>query len=106
MHRAYVLGVGMTKFAKHPELTFEEMGVEAIREALADAEIDIKQVQAAYCGHGFSRDERRAKGYGEVWIFRFSNDECGKRVREWNMCLGKHFSQYKKDDMIFVWLWV
>lgn len=53
MDRTYVLGVGMTKFGKRPETTLEEMGVEALREALDDAQIDPKQIQAVYCGHAY-----------------------------------------------------
>jgi acetyl-CoA acetyltransferase len=53
MGKTYVLGVGMTKFARRPDATIEEMGVEAIREALNDAQISPKQIQAVYCGHAY-----------------------------------------------------
>jgi benzoylsuccinyl-CoA thiolase BbsB subunit len=53
MGKTYVLGVGMTKFEKRPETPLEEMGVEALREALKDAQIDPKQIQAVYCGHAY-----------------------------------------------------
>lgn len=53
MGKAYVLGVGMTKFGKRPEATIEEMGVEAIREAINDAQINPRQIQAVYCGHAY-----------------------------------------------------
>lgn len=51
MARAYVLGVGMTKFGKRPDASTEEMGAEAVREATADAGIDPRQIEAVYCGH-------------------------------------------------------
>ena len=52
MRKAYVLSIGMTKFAKRPETIMEKIGVEAVIEALDDANIDIEQIKAVYCGHG------------------------------------------------------
>ena len=46
----YVVGVGMTKFCRMPERSFEEIGREAVRKALADAGIDRNQVREVFCG--------------------------------------------------------
>lgn len=57
----------MSKFAKRPEVTIETMGVEAIREAVDDAQIDPKQIQAVYCGHtwqGMSAGQRVMAAFG------------------------------------------
>ena len=51
MGKAYVLGVGMTRFGQRPETPMEEMGIEALREALDDAGIEPRQIEAVYCGH-------------------------------------------------------
>lgn len=59
--KVYVLGVGMTKFGKRPNSSVEEMGVEAVREAIADAGVEPRQIQAVYCGHvwqGMSAGQR------------------------------------------------
>jgi len=45
---AYVVGVGMTRFAKHMDRTLKSLTVEAVQAALADAGIDQRQLQAAY----------------------------------------------------------
>lgn len=67
MRKAYVLGVGMTKFGKRPETPMEQMGVEAIRQALSDADIDIRKIEAVYCGHssqGAGAGQRIMATYG------------------------------------------
>lgn len=78
MDKAYVLGVGMTRFGKRPEATIEEMGIEAIREALQDAGIEPRQVQAVYCGHawqGMSAGQRvmAALGYSGMPVTNLEN---------------------------------
>src|SRR5262249_4449812 len=50
MRRVAVLGVGVTKFGKH-DRTAGEVFAEAAVEALADAEIEPRQVQALYYGN-------------------------------------------------------
>lgn len=67
MRKTYVLGVGMTRFEKRPDTPMELMGVEAVREALVDADIAIKQVEAVYCGHawqGAGAGQRVMAAYG------------------------------------------
>jgi acetyl-CoA acetyltransferase len=50
MRRVAVIGVGVTKFGKH-ELTSAELFAQAAVDALADAEIEPRQVQALYYGN-------------------------------------------------------
>jgi len=51
MEDVYVIGVGMTKFGKHPDRTAVDLGAEAVLEAIRDADIDPRRIEAAYCGH-------------------------------------------------------
>lgn len=53
MTEVYVIGVGMTKFGKHPDRDSTSLGVEAVRAAIHDSGIDPRRIQAAYCGHVF-----------------------------------------------------
>jgi len=53
MTGVYVLGVGMTKFGKHPDRDAAGLGSDAFQEAVADAGIDPRKIEAAYCGHVF-----------------------------------------------------
>jgi acetyl-CoA acetyltransferase len=67
MGKAYVLGVGMTRFGKRPETPVEQMGAEALREALNDARIGVRQIEAVYCGHayqGLSAGQRVMVAFG------------------------------------------
>jgi acetyl-CoA acetyltransferase len=48
---AIVAGVGMTRFAKHPDKGLKELGREAIDKAVADAGLVLADVQAAYVGN-------------------------------------------------------
>jgi len=50
MRRVAVVGVGVTKFGKH-DRTSAELFAEAAREALADAELEPRAVQALYYGN-------------------------------------------------------
>jgi acetyl-CoA acetyltransferase len=53
MADVWIAGVGMTKFGKHPDRTAADLGTEAVLEAIADAGIDPRRIEAAYCGHVF-----------------------------------------------------
>ena len=53
MGDVFVLGVGMTRFGKHPDRDATDLGVEAARAAIRDAGIDPRRIQGAYCGHVF-----------------------------------------------------
>jgi acetyl-CoA C-acetyltransferase len=49
MGRAAIVGVGMTRFGRHPDKHFIELGVEAIEMALEDANMDFKEIQEGFC---------------------------------------------------------
>jgi len=49
----WIVGVGMTKFGKHPDRTATDLGADAVLEAIRDAAIDPRRIEAAYCGHVF-----------------------------------------------------
>jgi acetyl-CoA acetyltransferase len=51
MSEVHIVGVGMTRFGKHPDRDATDLGTEALREAIADAGIDPRAIEAAYCGH-------------------------------------------------------
>ncbi len=53
MTDVYVLGAGMTQFGKHPDRRSDDLGADAVREAIDDAGIDARRIEAAYCGHVF-----------------------------------------------------
>ena len=51
-HNVIIAGVGMIPFAKPgASASYTEMGAQALRQALADAGVDYRQVQQAYCGY-------------------------------------------------------
>lgn len=51
MREVYIAGVGMTRFAKQPERNLKNLASEAVSSALADASIELKDVQAIYVGN-------------------------------------------------------
>ena len=48
-----VIGVGMSRFGKQPEIGIVDLAQVPIQDALEDAGVACKQVQAAYCGSVF-----------------------------------------------------
>ena len=48
---AVIAGVGMTRFAKHPDKGLKQLAAEAVRAAMADAGLDLRDLQAAYVGN-------------------------------------------------------
>jgi len=51
MRDVAVIGVGMTQFGKFPDIAIEELGRIAVWEAVKDAAIDPRHIDAAYCGN-------------------------------------------------------
>jgi acetyl-CoA acetyltransferase len=49
MTRAMIVGVGMTRFGRHPDTHFTHLAADAIDEALRDANMDFRDVQQAFC---------------------------------------------------------
>lgn len=50
MSEADIIGVGMTRFGKYPDKHLADIAWPAVKQALADAGVEPKDVQAAYCG--------------------------------------------------------
>jgi acetyl-CoA acetyltransferase len=48
---AAVAGVGMTRFMKYPDKGLKELGTEAVRAAVADAGLELSDLEAAYVGN-------------------------------------------------------
>ncbi len=53
MTKVHVVGVGMTRFGKHPDSDSTDLGAAAFLEAIADAGIDPRVIESAYVGHVF-----------------------------------------------------
>ena len=53
MAETYIRGVGMTPFGKHPGVLAPELAQQAIFAAVADAGIELKDLQAVYCANVF-----------------------------------------------------
>jgi acetyl-CoA acetyltransferase len=51
MGDVYIAGVGMTRFGRYPHQTVADFGAEAALEALDDAGLTIKDMQAFFCGN-------------------------------------------------------
>jgi acetyl-CoA acetyltransferase len=49
--KAIIAGVGMTRFMKYPDKGLKELGGEATRAAVADAGLELGDLQAAYVGN-------------------------------------------------------
>ncbi len=50
MREVVVAGIGLTKFGFYPELESYDLGAEVIFKVLKDAEMEWKDIQAAFCG--------------------------------------------------------
>ena len=48
MNAAWILGVGQTVFARHPDRTMADLAVEAATQAAADANVDLDDVDAVF----------------------------------------------------------
>jgi benzoylsuccinyl-CoA thiolase BbsB subunit len=51
MREVSIIGVGMHKFGKFPQLLIEDLGKIACMNALRDADISRKKIEAVYCGN-------------------------------------------------------
>lgn len=48
--KVYIAGIGITKFGYYPDKESYEIGAEAVLNSLTDSEVELKDIQAAYCG--------------------------------------------------------
>ena len=53
MTQVHVVGVGMTRFGKHPDSDSTDLGAAAFLEAIQDAGIDPRVIESAYVVHVF-----------------------------------------------------
>jgi acetyl-CoA acetyltransferase len=49
MPKAMIVGVGMTRFGRHPDTHFTELAADAIEQALADAGMEFEAIEQAFC---------------------------------------------------------
>ena len=84
MRNVYVVGIGMTRFAKQPDRTLKELTGEAVTAALKDAGVTVHDVHAAYFGNAVGGSitgqemlagqfTLRPLGLGEVPIYNVEN---------------------------------
>ncbi len=63
--KANIAGVGMTRFMKYPDKGLKELGSEAVQLAVADAGLELKDLEAAYVGNyagGLVADQHSIRG--------------------------------------------
>jgi len=75
---AFIVGIGMTKFGKHPSLDTEDLGVEAVLGALADADMRMSDVEILTAGNimgGVGIGQRLQKQLGQrgIPVFNVEN---------------------------------
>ena len=77
MDDVYVLGVGMTPFGKHTDRNAAELGAAAMLEALDDAGVTLKEIEAAWVGSVFQGMAmgQRALGQGGLSGIPITNVE-------------------------------
>ena len=54
MRKVVIIGVGMTRFGKHLDRSLQDLGTEAIWNAIDDANIAPKDIQSAYVANGLA----------------------------------------------------
>ena len=62
MRDVVILGVGMTRFGRFMDRSMQDLGREAIWNALDDANIPLKQIQVAYVGNAVGAQLNELKG--------------------------------------------
>jgi acetyl-CoA acetyltransferase len=65
MRDVYIIGVGMTQFGKHPDRSLKDLGREACLNAMRDAGITPKQIEAGYCGNALASAIQGETGVGQ-----------------------------------------
>lgn len=79
MEQAHIIGVGLTKFGKFPDCRVESLAVEAVTAALADADVQWKDVQQFYAAHvnqGVAAGQRVIKELGPSGIPVLNIENC------------------------------
>ena len=62
MREVVVLGVGMTRFGKHPDKGLKELGTEAIWNAVEDANIPPKDIPIIYVANAMGQQLTELRG--------------------------------------------
>ncbi len=62
---AYVSGVGMTDFGRHPDRSLTDLASEAVLEALGDAVVAPNELDAVYCGSAMAALVQGDRGVGQ-----------------------------------------
>ncbi|AOB30223.1 propanoyl-CoA acyltransferase [Bordetella sp. H567] len=52
MRKVSVIGTGMIKFGKYPDVSLADLGWPAVKQAIADAGIEPRDIDALFCGTG------------------------------------------------------
>ncbi|OGP78128.1 MAG: hypothetical protein A2V86_03010 [Deltaproteobacteria bacterium RBG_16_49_23] len=65
MREVYIIGAGMTQFGKHPAKSLRSLGLEACLNALRDASVKPKEIQAGYCGNALAPALQGETGVGQ-----------------------------------------
>ena len=71
MREVSVIGAGMIRFGRFPEATLADLACPAVKDALADANIERREIAAAYCGTalgGMLAGQRVLKALGMTGI--------------------------------------
>jgi len=79
MSNAYIVGIGLTRFGRHPDRTVESLAAEAVFEAIRDAGVDWREVQQFYGAHvnqGVAAGQRVIKEIGPSGIPVLNVENC------------------------------
>jgi acetyl-CoA acetyltransferase len=65
VREVYIIGIGMTQFGKHPDRSLRSLGFEACLNALRDAGVRPKEIEAGYCGNALAPALQGETGVGQ-----------------------------------------
>lgn len=68
MRKVSVIGTGMIKFGKYPDVSLADLGWPAVKQAIADAGIGAKDIDALYCGTGLGGPMPGQRIFGRLGI--------------------------------------
>ena len=70
MKRVSIIGVGMTKFSRYPELTIRNLTHLSVEQALKDADVEKKEIEAIFFANsmaGFITGQECIRGQVSLW---------------------------------------
>lgn len=65
MKEVFIIGAGMTQFGKHTDRSLRDLGREACLNALRDAGVNPKKIEAGYCGNALAPAIQGETGVGQ-----------------------------------------